>query len=151
MGNRSILADPRRPDMKDILNQKIKRRESFRPFAPSVLREMVGEWFETDDDAPFMEKVFVIREEKRDRIPAVVHVDGTGRLHTVTRESNPRYYRLIDEFRKLTGVPMLLNTSFNENEPIVCRPEQALDCFLRTSMDVLVLGNWYLERGNKRH
>lgn len=146
LGNRSILADPRRPDMKDILNHKIKRRESFRPFAPSVLREVVGEWFETDDDVPFMEKVFVIREEKRDRIPAVVHIDGTGRLHTVTRESNPRYYRLIEEFRKLTGVPMLLNTSFNENEPIVCRPEEALDCFLRTKMEVLVLGNWVVQR-----
>ena len=146
LGNRSILADPRRHDMKEILNLKIKRRESFRPFAPSVLREAVGEWFETDDDVPFMEKVFVIREEKRDQIPAVVHVDGTGRLQTVTRDSNPRYYRLIEAFRQLTGVPMLLNTSFNENEPIVCRPEEALDCFLRTRMDVLVLGNWYLER-----
>jgi carbamoyltransferase len=146
LGNRSILADPRRHDMKEILNLKIKRRESFRPFAPSVLREAVGEWFETDDDVPFMEKVFVIREERRDQIPAVVHVDGTGRLQTVTRDSNPRYYRLIEAFRQLTGVPMLLNTSFNENEPIVCRPEEALDCFLRTRMDVLVLGNWYLER-----
>lgn len=146
LGNRSILADPRRHDMKEILNVKIKRRESFRPFAPSVLREAVGEWFETDDDVPFMEKVFVIREEKRVQIPAVVHVDGTGRLQTVTSDSNPRYYRLIEAFRQLTGVPMLLNTSFNENEPIVCRPEEALDCFLRTRMDVLVLGNWYLER-----
>jgi carbamoyltransferase len=146
LGNRSILADPRRHDMKDILNHKIKRRESFRPFAPSVLREAVGEWFETDDDVPFMEKVFVVREDKRAEIPAVVHIDGTGRLQTVTRDSNPRYYRLIEAFRELTGVPMLLNTSFNENEPIVCRPEEALDCFLRTRMDVLVLGNWYLQR-----
>jgi carbamoyltransferase len=146
LGNRSILADPRRRDMKDILNQKIKRRESFRPFAPSILREAVTAWFETDDDVPFMEKVFVIREEKREQIPAVVHVDGTGRLQTVTRQSNSRYYRLIETFWRLTGVPMLLNTSFNENEPIVCRPEEALDCFLRTRMDVLVLGNWYLAR-----
>lgn len=151
LGNRSILADPRRHDIKEILNHKIKRRESFRPFAPSVLREAVDEWFETDDDVPFMEKVFVIRVEKRDQIPAVVHVDSTGRLQTVTRDSNPRYYRLIDAFRQLTGVPMLLNTSFNENEPIVCRPEEALDCFLRTRMDVLVLGNWYLQRTQGRN
>jgi carbamoyltransferase len=150
LGNRSILADPRRSDMKVILNEKIKRRESFRPFAPSILREAVGEWFETDDDVPFMEKVFVIREEKRGQIPAVVHVDGTGRLQTVTKQSNSRYYRLIETFSRLTGVPMLLNTSFNENEPIVCRPEEALDCFLRTRMDVLVLGNWYLERTGSR-
>lgn len=146
LGNRSIVCDPRRADMKDILNRKIKRRESFRPFAPSILREAVHEWFETDDDVPFMEKVFVVREAKRSLIPAVVHVDGTGRLQTVTKGSNPRYYRLIEEFRKRTGVPMVLNTSFNENEPIVCRPEEALSCFLRTNMDVLVLGNWYLER-----
>lgn len=146
LGNRSIVCDPRRGDMKDILNRKIKRRESFRPFAPSILREAVHEWFETDDDVPFMEKVFVVREAKRSLIPAVVHVDGTGRLQTVTKGSNPRYYRLIEEFRKRTGVPMVLNTSFNENEPIVCRPEEALSCFLRTNMDVLVLGNWYLER-----
>jgi len=151
LGNRSILADPRRHDMKEILNLKIKHRESFRPFAPSILRETVGEWFESDDDVPFMEKVFVIREEKREQIPAVVHVDGTGRLQTVTRDINPRYYRLIEAFRQLTGVPMLLNTSFNENEPIVCRPEEALDCFLRTKMDVLVLGNWYLERTQGRN
>lgn len=150
LGNRSILADPRRHDVKEILNLKIKRRESFRPFAPSVLREAVDEWFETDDDVPFMEKVLVVREDKRDEIPAVVHVDGTGRLQTVTSDSNPRYYRLIEAFRQLTGVPMLLNTSFNENEPIVCRPEEALDCFLRTKMDVLVLGNWYLERTDGR-
>jgi carbamoyltransferase len=137
--------------MKELLNHKIKRRESFRPFAPSVLREAVGEWFETDDDVPFMEKVFVVREDKRAEIPAVVHIDGTGRLQTVTRDSNPRYYRLIEAFRELTGVPMLLNTSFNENEPIVSRPEEALDCFLRTRMDVLVLGNWYLQRTQGRN
>jgi len=146
LGNRSILADPRRTDMKSILNLKIKRRESFRPFAPSILREHVAEWFETDDDVPFMMQVFQIRQEKRASIPAVTHVDGSGRLQTVTRESNPRYHELIESFRGITGVPMLLNTSFNENEPVVCRPEEALDCFLRTRMDVLVLGNFFIYR-----
>jgi len=148
LGNRSILGDPRRADMKDILNLKIKRRESFRPFAPSVLREAVPEWFETDDDVPFMMEVFQIRDNKRSVIPAVTHVDGSGRLQTVHRGTNPRYYRLIEEFARLTGVPMVLNTSFNENEPVVCRPEEALDCFLRTRMDVLVLGSWYITRND---
>jgi carbamoyltransferase len=133
--------------MKDILNLKIKRRESFRPFAPSVLREAVAEWFEQDADVPFMMQVFQIREDKRPRIPAVTHVDGSGRLQTVTEDSNPRYYRLISAFARQTGVPMVLNTSFNENEPIVCRPEEALDCFLRTRMDVVVLGDHVLRRG----
>jgi carbamoyltransferase len=146
LGNRSIVCDPRRADMKDILNAKIKRRESFRPFAPSILREAVAGWFETDDDVPFMMQVFQIREEKRGLIPAVTHVDGSGRLQTVTREQNPRYYALIEAFAALTGVPMVLNTSFNENEPVVCRPEEALDCFLRTKMDVLVMGNWSVFR-----
>jgi carbamoyltransferase len=146
LGNRSILGDPRRADMKDILNLKIKRRESFRPFAPSILREAVSEWFEQDDDVPFMMQVFQIRREKRDLIPAVTHVDGSGRLQTVTAESNARYHRLISTFGHMTGVPILLNTSFNENEPVVCLPKEALDCFLRTRMDVLVLGNWYIER-----
>lgn len=146
LGNRSILGDPRRADMKDILNLKIKRRESFRPFAPSILRERVPEWFETDDDVPFMMEVFQIREDRRAVIPAVTHVDGSGRLQTVHRRTNPRYYRLIEEFSLLTGVPMVLNTSFNENEPVVCRPEEALDCFLRTRMDLLVLGNWLIAR-----
>ncbi len=146
LGNRSIVCDPRRADMKQILNAKIKRRESFRPFAPSILREAVAEWFETDDDVPFMMQVYQIREGKRALIPAVTHVDGSGRLQTVTRESNPRYYALIDAFRTLTGVPMVLNTSFNENEPVVCKPEEALDCFLRTKMDVLVMGNRYITR-----
>ncbi|RJQ48172.1 MAG: carbamoyltransferase [Gammaproteobacteria bacterium] len=148
LGNRSILCDPRRADMKDILNIKIKRRESFRPFAPSVLREAVSEWFETDDDVPFMMQVFQIKEKRRALIPAVTHVDGSGRLQTVHRDTNPRYYRLIEKFYDLTGVPMLLNTSFNENEPVVCRPEEALDCFLRTKMDVLVMGNWVVTRNN---
>jgi carbamoyltransferase len=146
LGNRSIVCDPRRADMKDILNRKIKRRESFRPFAPSVLREQTADWFEEDDDVPFMMKVFQIREERRASIPAVTHVDGSGRLQTVCRATNPRYYMLIESFLELTGVPMVLNTSFNENEPVVCRPEEALDCFLRTKMDVLVLGNWFVER-----
>lgn len=146
LGNRSILGDPRRGDMKDILNLKIKRRESFRPFAPSILCEAVPTWFEQDDDVPFMMQVYPIREEKRALIPAVTHVDGSGRLQTVHQETNPRYYRLIDAFRALTGVPLVLNTSFNENEPVVCRPQEALDCFLRTRMDVLVLGNWLVER-----
>jgi carbamoyltransferase len=141
LGNRSILCDPRRGDMKAILNAKIKRRESFRPFAPSVLAEAVREWFEEDDAVPFMMQVFQIREEKRAQIPAVTHVDGSGRLQTVYRHTNPRYYRLIECFRDLTGVPMVLNTSFNENEPVVCRPEEALDCFLRTKMDALVIGD----------
>jgi carbamoyltransferase len=146
LGNRSILGDPRRADMKNILNLKIKRRESFRPFAPSVLREAVPDWFERDDDVPFMLQVFPIRPERRGEIPAVTHVDGTGRLQTVDRVSNPRYYALIKAFSLLTGVPMVLNTSFNENEPVVCRPEEALDCFLRTKMDVLVLGNYLVRR-----
>lgn len=146
LGNRSILGDPRRADMKDILNLKIKRRESFRPFAPSVLREAVPEWFETDADVPFMMQVFKIREARRKEIPAVTHVDGTGRLQTVTWAGNPRYARLIQSFRDITGVPMVLNTSFNENEPVVCRPEEAIDCFLRTKMDVLVLGDTLIRR-----
>jgi carbamoyltransferase len=148
LGNRSILGDPRRTDMKDILNLKIKRRESFRPFAPSILREAVVDWFEEDDEVPFMMKVFQIREEQRHRIPAVTHADGSGRLQTVYESTNPRYYRLIKAFYEQTDVPIVLNTSFNENEPVVCRPEEALDCFLRTNMDVLVLGNWYLTRGS---
>jgi carbamoyltransferase len=147
LGNRSIVCDPRRADMKDILNLKIKRRESFRPFAPSILREAVADWFEVDDDVPFMMQVYPIREAKRALIPAVTHVDGSGRLQTVTRDTNPRYYALIEAFRELSGVPMVLNTSFNENEPVVCKPEEALDCFLRTKMDVLVMGAWVVERG----
>jgi len=146
LGNRSIVCDPRRADMKAILNAKIKRRESFRPFAPSVLAEAVSEWFEEDDDVPFMMQVFQIRPEKRSQIPAVTHVDGSGRLQTVHKETNRLYHRLIDTFRGVTGVPMLLNTSFNENEPVVCHPREALDCFLRTNMDVLVLSNSIIER-----
>ncbi len=146
LGNRSILGDPRRADMKDILNSKIKRRESFRPFAPSILREHVLEWFEEEADVPFMMQVFQVRAEKRDVLKATTHVDGSGRLQTVHADTNPLYYRLIQEFQKLTGVPILLNTSFNENEPVVCHPREALECFLRTKMDILVLGNWMVRR-----
>jgi carbamoyltransferase len=146
LGNRSILGDPRRADMKDILNLKIKRRESFRPFAPSVLREAVPEWFELDGDVPFMMQVYPIRAEQHALIPAVTHVDGSGRLQTVEKTTNPRYHRLISEFKAITGVPMVLNTSFNENEPVVCKPVEALDCFLRTKMDVLVLGDVVVRR-----
>ncbi|MBC5991629.1 carbamoyltransferase family protein [Pontibacter cellulosilyticus] len=146
LGHRSIIVDPRRTDAKDLLNAKIKRRESFRPFAPSILKEHVSEYFEITDNVPFMEKVFPIRKEKHAEIPAVTHVDGTGRLQTVDEENNPRYYNLIKAFSVKTNVPILLNTSFNENEPIVNTPKEALDCFLRTKMDMLVLENFVVER-----
>jgi carbamoyltransferase len=148
LGNRSIVCDPRRNDMKMLLNAKIKRRESFRPFAPSVLKESVSEWFEEDDAVPFMMQVFQIQPEKRRLIPAVTHVDGSGRLQTVSQSTNPRYYNLIDSFRTLSGVPMVLNTSFNENEPVVCTPLEALECFLRTKMDMLVLENIVIIRSD---
>lgn len=146
LGGRSILADPRRADAKDLLNAKIKRRESFRPFAPSVLKEYVEDFFTVDDVVPFMEKVFPIQEGKRNLIPAVTHVDGTGRLQSVDQQVSPRYYALIEAFRKKTGIPILLNTSFNENEPIVNSPAEAVDCFLRTQMDMLVMENIIIER-----
>lgn len=146
LGNRSIVCDPRRADMKEILNSKIKRRESFRPFAPSVLEEDVGDWFEEDDAVPFMMQVFQINEDKRAQIPAVTHVDGSGRLQSVSRSTNPRYHKLISSFKEITGVPTVLNTSFNENEPVVCTPAEALDCYLRTKMDVLVLGEFHISR-----
>jgi carbamoyltransferase len=146
LGNRSILADPRRHDMKELLNSKIKRRESFRPFAPSILEERTAEWFTIAYPDPFMIKVYPIRPEKRPLIPAVTHVDGTGRLQTVSRRTNPLYWKLIRAFDDATGVPMVLNTSFNENEPIVNTPEEAIDCFLRTRMDRLVLGTATLTR-----
>ena len=148
LGGRSIIADPRNPHAKELLNLKIKRRESFRPFAPSILKEYVSDFFERSDTVPFMEKVFPIRKDKQTLIPAVTHVDGTGRLQTVDREVSPRYYALIDRFRSRTGIPILLNTSFNENEPIVNTPEEALDCYLRTQMDMLVLENCIIERTN---
>jgi carbamoyltransferase len=144
LGNRSILADPRSRAMKDILNRRIKFREPFRPFCPSILAERAGEYFETAYPSPFMVVAYKIRPEKRDVIPAVTHEDGTGRLQTVDRDVNPLYWSLIREFADLTGVPVLLNTSFNENEPIVDTPQQALDCFLRTRMDVLVLGSYLM-------
>lgn len=146
LGARSILADPRRVDAKDLLNAKIKRRESFRPFAPSILKEYVQEYFEVNDSVPFMEKVFPIKKEKQHLIPAVTHVDGTGRLQSVDSSVSPAYYNLIKSFFNKTGVPILLNTSFNENEPIVNSPEEALNCFLRTSMDMLVLENIVIAR-----
>lgn len=139
LGHRSILADPRRNDAKEILNIKIKRRESFRPFAPSILKDHTADYFETVDEVPFMEKVYVIKEDKRNDIPAVTHVDGTGRLQTVDKTIEPKYHSLIENFYLKTGVPILLNTSFNENEPIVNQPSEALDCFLRTKMDMLVM------------
>jgi carbamoyltransferase len=150
LGNRSIICDPRRADMKEILNHKIKRRESFRPFAPAILREQVLEWFEQDADVPFMMQVFQIRESKRPLVPAVVHVDGSGRLQTVHRKTNSRFYRLIESFQRRTGVPMVLNTSFNENEPVVCHPREALNCFLRTEMDWVVLENWIVRRDQRK-
>lgn len=144
LGNRSILANPAVPEMKDTINEKIKRRESFRPFAPSVLKEDVGTYFEQTVDSPFMMHVVKIRAEWRDRLPAITHVDGTGRLQTVDRESNPLYHTLISEFKTRTGLGLVLNTSFNENEPVVDTPEQAYDCFRRTDMDALCLGRYVL-------
>jgi carbamoyltransferase len=146
LGNRSIVVDPRRADMKDILNDRIKKREPFRPFAPSILEEYVGDYFEQTHPAPSMLMVYQIKPEKRAAIPAVTHVDGSGRLQTVTREVNARYYQLIADFNELTGVPVVLNTSFNENEPIVCTPRHAIDCFLKTRMDVLYVGNQVVRR-----
>jgi carbamoyltransferase len=141
LGNRSIIADPRRNDMKEMLNARIKHRESFRPFAPSILEEAVGQYFDQSYPDPFMIKVYNVLSEKRSSIPAVTHVDGTGRLQTVDRLTNPLYWRLIKAFEAETGVPVVLNTSFNENEPIVCTPREAVECFMRTRMDALVLGN----------
>jgi carbamoyltransferase len=146
LGNRSIVADPRRPEMKEILNQRIKHREIFRPFAPSILAEKTGEWFTQSHPSPFMNLAYSVHPDKRDKIPAPTHVDGTGRLQTVTRDANPRYHALLSEFERQTGVPVVLNTSFNDNEPIVCRPEEALECFLRTQMDALALGNILITR-----
>ena len=149
LGNRSILADPRRTDVQELLNAKIKLREGFRPFAPSILAERVGDWFEHDAPVPFMGQVFPVRPERRSSVPAVTHVDGTGRLQTVTRRANPRYHRLLEAFEKRTGVPILVNTSFNENEPIVCTPEQAVACFRETEMDVLVLGDRWVTKPSR--
>lgn len=146
LGNRSIVVDPRRAEMKDILNDRIKKREPFRPFAPSILEERVGDYFEQTHPAPTMLMVYQIKEDKRSEIPAVTHVDGSGRLQTVSRRVNDRYYQLISDFDELTGVPVILNTSFNENEPIVCTPQEAINCFLKTRMDVLYVGNFAIRR-----
>jgi carbamoyltransferase len=150
LGNRSILADPRRADMREIINTKIKFREKFRPFAPSVLEEACNDYFVGAVPDPFMIQVYPVRPDKRNVLPAVTHVDGSGRLQTVSRESNPLYWQLIRAFQRQTGVPVLLNTSFNENEPIVLKPEEALDCFLRTHMDVLVLGDRVMTKRDVR-
>jgi carbamoyltransferase len=147
LGNRSLLADPSRADMREIINLRIKFREKFRPFAPSILEEHVGQWFEVNEPAPYMEKVFPIRAEKRARIPAVTHVDGSGRLQSVSRKSNPLYYALISRFHDKTGIPIVLNTSLNENEPIVRTPGEAISCFLRTDMDAIALGPHLVDRG----
>ena len=146
LGNRSIVVDPRRAEMKDILNRRIKKREPFRPFAPSILAEHVGDYFEQTHPAPTMLMVYQIKPERRAEIPAVTHVDGSGRLQTVSRAENARFYQLIEEFYKLTGVPVVLNTSFNENEPIVCTPREAIACFLKTRMDALYIGNHVIRR-----
>lgn len=146
LGSRSIIADPRNPKAQALLNEKIKKRESFRPFAPSILEEYGAEYFENYQFTPFMERVLPIRKDKQVEIPAVTHIDGSGRLQSVRKELRPRYYRLINEFYKLTGVPILINTSFNENEPVVNIPEEAIDCYLRTNMDALVLGNYLLTK-----
>ena len=146
LGNRSLIADPRRTDMRDIINLRIKFREKFRPFAPSILEEHVGEWFEINEPTPYMEKVFPIRKEKHSLIPAVTHVDGSGRLQSVSKKTNPLYHLLISRFYEKTGVPIILNTSLNENEPIVRTPTEAINCFLRTDMDVLVLGSFLINR-----
>ncbi len=151
LGNRSILADPRRAEMKDVLNRRIKHRELFRPFAPSILAEAAGEFFEQSHPSPFMTFAYKVRADKRSSLAAPTHIDGTGRLQTVEREANPRYWSLLREFGKLTGVPAVVNTSFNDNEPIVCRPEEAIDCFLRTKMDSLVLGNFLIRRPTTRN
>ena len=146
LGHRSIVADPRCAAMKEILNARIKHREGFRPFAPSVLAERLDDWFEDAHPSPFMQMAVRIRPERRRQIPAVTHVDGTGRVQTVDRDTRPLFWRLIREFEALTGVPVLLNTSFNENEPIVCTPDDAIDCYRKTAMDALVMGRFVVQR-----
>jgi carbamoyltransferase len=147
LGNRSILADPRDPAMKDAINHRVKHRESFRPFAPSVLREVAHEYFEGVEDSPYMLLVYPVRPEQRSRVPAITHVDGTARVQTVTRDANPLFYGLIEAFGRRTGVPMLLNTSFNvRGEPIVCTPDDAIACFRGTGIDHLALGGLLLSK-----
>lgn len=150
LGNRSIVAHPGLPNMKDVLNARIKHREWFRPFAPSIMADHQHEYFEHDHPSPFMLHVYKIRPEKRQELIAVNHVDDTGRLQTVAREENPMYYDLIAAFRRRTGIPVILNTSFNENEPIVCTPEEAIDCFQRTRMDVLAIGPFMVVKPGER-
>jgi len=147
LGNRSMVVDPRRAEMKDLLNRRIKQREPFRPFAPSILEEATGSYFEQTHPSPFMLMTYRVRKDKAADIPAPTHVDGSGRVQTVSRGTNPLYWRIIKEFERRTGVPVVLNTSFNENEPVVCRPQEAIDCFLRTKMDALVIGNYLLQKG----
>jgi carbamoyltransferase len=146
LGNRSILANPCSPNIKEIINKKIKRRESFRPFAPSILFEEKNKWFGNHHYNPYMSCVEQINDNKKHLIPGVTHIDGTGRVQTITKEFNENFYNLINAFSKISGVPMLLNTSFNENEPIVRKPEEAISCFLRTEMDILVLEDFVVER-----
>src|SRR5262249_45044709 len=146
LGNRSILVDPRRPDMKEVLNSRIKHREPFRPFAPAIKEESTADYFEKSDPSPFMLMTYNVWPQKRSAIPAPTHVDGTGRLQTVSQSQNPLFWQLLDAFERQTGVPVLLNTSFNENEPIVNNPREALDCFRRTKMDALVLGPFVMEK-----
>ena len=146
LGNRSILCDPRIKNLKDLLNIKIKRRESFRPFAPAILKEYMDDWFDDIFDSPFMMQVTPIKKEKLNLVPAIVHVDGTCRVQTVDYGNNNIFYNLLKEFHKLTSVPILLNTSFNENEPIVNEPKEAINCFLRTKLDILVLNNYIIMR-----
>ena len=142
-----FIADPRNPRAQQLLNEKIKKRESFRPFAPSILEEFGSDYFIDYQFTPFMERVLKIREDKRSLIPAVTHVDGSGRLQSVRKDLRPRYHKLISEFNKLTGIPILINTSFNENEPVVNIPQEAIDTFNRTELDLLVLGNFVLSKG----
>ncbi|UCC94675.1 MAG: carbamoyltransferase [Candidatus Omnitrophota bacterium] len=146
LGNRSIVVDPRREEMKATLNRRIKHREPFRPFAPSILEEDISDYFKCSHLSPFMLFAFEVKDEEKDAIAAVVHTDGSARLQTVAKTTNPRYWRLIDAFKKATGVPVVLNTSFNENEPIVCTPQEAIDCFLRTEMDILVIGEFVIRK-----
>ena len=152
LGNRSIIGDPRRQDMREIINKKIKMRESFRPFAPSILQEKCNEWFVTkyqeDNHVPYMTKVYKFKDQKKELVPAVCHVDGTGRLQTVSKDDNEKYYKLIKTFHEKTQVPILLNTSFNENEPIVCKTKEAMECFLRTKMDIIVIGDFIISKNN---
>ncbi len=148
LGNRSILADPRNPEMKNIINKKIKRRESFRPFAPSVLQKYQTQWFEGNFNSPYMSSLAIVKKEQRNLIPAVTHFDNTARLQTVNQIDNLKFSNLIYEFYKITDVPILLNTSFNENEPIVKKPEEALECILRTDMDLIVINNFIIEKKN---